>query len=55
MHAFGQNMYFFSLFLFVKIRLQIMFKNVLDRKEAFFSHKKFNLSTGPKFDFFQRV
>ena len=33
------------LFLFsVKIRLQIMFNNVLDRKETFFGHKNFNIS-----------
>ena len=43
-HGFGQKMYF-SFFLFsVKIRLQIMFNNVLDRKETFFRHKNFNIS-----------
>ena len=39
----------FFLFLFsVKIRLQIMFKNVLDRKETFFGHKNCNLSKSQK-------
>ena len=33
---------FLYLFL-VKIRLSILFENVLDRKETFFIHKKFNL------------
>ena len=40
-HAFGQKMQFFSLFVFAaKIRLQIRFNNVLDRKETFFDCKK---------------
>ena len=46
-HAFGQKMYFFFLELFsVKIRLEMLFNNALDRKETCFSHKKFSLSTG---------
>ena len=37
---------FFLVYLFsVKIILQIMFNNVLDRKETFFGRKKFNISS----------
>ena len=34
---------FFLRFVSVKIRLQIMFNNVLERKETFIGPKKFNL------------
>ena len=34
---------FFLCFVSVKIRLQIMFNNVLERKETFIGPKKFNL------------
>ena len=49
-HAFGQKMSFFSLFL-VKIWLEIMFNNVLDRKKKHFCLKKFNLSMSQKLIF----
>ena len=39
-HAFGQKMYFFLELFSVKIKLEIMFNNVLERKETFFGHKK---------------
>ena len=45
---------FINLFL-VKIRLEIMFNNVLDRKETFFGHKKFSLSKTQKSNFFKGV
>ena len=51
-HAFGQKMEFFSLFVSVKIRLEIMFNNVPDRKETIFSHTKFSLSKSHKSHFF---
>ena len=35
----------------VKRRLEIMFNTVLETKETFFSHKKFNLSTSQKSHF----
>ena len=41
----------------VKIRLEIMFNNVLERKETFFGHKKFSFSKSQKSHFppfFQR-
>ena len=39
----------FFLYLFsLKIRLEIMFNNVLDRKENFFGRKNFNLSKPQK-------
>ena len=53
----GVNPWFWSknvffLFLFsVKIRLQIMLNDVLDRKETFFGHKNFNLSKSQKSHF----
>ena len=53
-HAFGQKMQFFSLFVFAaKIRLQIRFNNVLDRKETFFDCKKIFFKVS-KIAFFQR-
>ena len=46
----------FFLYLFsVKIRLEIMFNNVLDRKEIFFGHKHFNLSKSQKSHFSKGV
>ena len=39
----------------VKIRLEIMFNNVLERKETFFGHKKFNLFKSQKSDFCKGV
>ena len=45
---------FINLFL-VKIRLEIMFNNVLDRKETFFGHKKSNLSKSQKSHFSKGV
>ena len=47
---------FFFLYLFsVKIILQIMFNNVLDKKETFFGRKKCNISKSPKYHFSKRV
>ena len=46
----------FFLYLFsLKIRLEIMFNNVLDRKETFFDHKNFILSKSQKSHFFKGV
>ena len=46
----------FFLYVFsVKISLEIMFNNVLDRKETFFGHKKFSLSKTPKSHFCKGV
>ena len=45
----------FSLFVSVKIKLEIMFKNVLDRKETFFDHNKFSLLKSQKFHFSKGV
>ena len=46
----------FFLYLFiVKIRLEIMFNNVLDRKETFFGNKNFNLSKSQKSHFSKGV
>ena len=54
-HTFGQRMSFFFLYLFfVKTRLEIMFNNVIDGKETFFGHKKFNIFKSKKIAFFQR-
>ena len=39
-HAFGQKMYLFSCVVSVKIRPEIMFNTVLERKETFFGPKK---------------
>ena len=38
----------------VKIRLEIMFNNVIDGKETFFGHKKIQSFKVPKIAFFQR-
>ena len=48
-HAFGLYLFFF------KLRLEIMFNNVLDRKETFFGHKNFTLSKSQKSHFFKGV
>ena len=46
----------FFLYLFsVKIRLEIMFNNVLDRKGTFFGHKNVSLSRTQKSHFFKGV
>ena len=46
----------FFLYLFsLKIRLEIMFNNVLDRKETFFGHKNFTLSKSQKSHFLRGV
>ena len=50
----SKNVFFLFLFL-VKIRLQIMFNNVLDRKETFFGHKNFNISKSSKSHFSKGV
>ena len=52
-HAFGQKMHFLINLFSVKIRLEIMFNNVLDRKETFFGHKKFNFLK-PQKSYFSR-
>ena len=36
----SKNIFFFLELFSVKIRLEIMFNNVLERKETFFGHKK---------------
>ena len=50
-HAFCQKMQFFFQLFSVKVRLEIMFNNVLERKETFFGHKKFNLLKSQKSHF----
>ena len=46
----------FFLYLFsLKIRPEIMFNNVLDRKETFFGHKNVNLSKSQKSHFSKGV
>ena len=49
-----KNVIFFFYLFFLKIRLEIMFNNVLDRKETFFGHKKIQSFKVPKIAFFQR-
>ena len=39
----SKNVFFFLELFSVKIRLEIMFNNVLERKETLFGHKKCNL------------
>ena len=46
--------FFLNLFL-VEIRVEIMFNNVLERKETFFGHKKSNLSKSQKSHFSKGV
>ena len=50
----SKNLVFFLELCSVKIRLEIMFNNVLEQKETFFGHKKFSLSKSQKSHFFQR-
>ena len=50
-----KNCNFFLYLFFLKIRLEIMFNNVLDRKEPFFGHKKFSLSKSQKSHFSKGV
>ena len=52
-HACGQRMYFFLYLFLVKIRLEIMFNNVIDGKETFFG-KKIQSFEVPKIAFFLR-
>ena len=52
-HAFHQRMYFFLYLFSVKIRPEIMFNNVLDRKETFFGHKN-SIFQSPKKPFFPK-
>ena len=54
-HAFSQKIYFFLYLFLIKIRLEIMFNNVIDGKETFFGHKKFNLSKSQKLHFSKGV
>ena len=54
-HAFHQRMYFFLYYFLVKIRPEVMFNNVIDGKETFFGHKKFNLFKSQKSDFSKGV
>ena len=55
-HASGKKNCNFFLYLFsFKVRLEIMFNNVLDRKETFFGNKKFSLSKTHKSHFFKGV
>ena len=54
--CFWSEMYIFFLYLFsVKIRLEIMFNKVPDKKETFFCHTKFNLSKSQKLHFFKGI
>ena len=53
-HAFSEKIYFFPELFSVKIRLEIMFNNVIDGKETFFGHKKIQFFKVPKIAFFQR-
>ena len=51
----SKNVVFFLELFSVKIRPEIMFNNVLERKETFFGHKKFNLFKSQKSDFCKGV
>ena len=51
----SKNVVFFLELFSVKIRLEIMFNNVLERKETFFGHKKSNLSKSQKSHFSKGV
>ena len=53
--ALVKNCNFFLYLFSLKIRLEIMFNNVLDRKETFFGHKKFSLSKSQKSHFSKGV
>ena len=48
----SKNCNFFRYLFSLKVRLEIMFNNVLERKESFFGHKKFSLSKTQKSHFF---
>ena len=50
-----KNVIFFLYLFFLKIRLEIMFNNVPDRKETFFGHKKIQSFKVPEIAFFQTV
>ena len=50
----SKNVVFFLELFSVKIRPEIMFNNVLERKETFLGHKKFNLFKSQKSPFLQR-
>ena len=51
----SKNAIFFIYLCSVKIRLEMVFNNVLDRKETFFGHKKFNISKSQKSHFSKGV
>ena len=51
----SKNVVFFLELFSVKIRLEIMFNNVLERKETFFGPKKCNLSKSQKSHFSKGV
>ena len=51
----SKNVFFFLELFSVKIRPEIMFNNVLERKETFFGHKKSNLSKSQKSHFSKGV
>ena len=51
----SKNVFFFSWVVSVKIRLEIMFNNVPERKETFFGPKKCNLSKSQKSHFSKGV
>ena len=51
----SKNVVFFLDLFSVKIRLEIMFNNVLERKETVFGHKKCNLSKSQKSHFSKGV
>ena len=50
-----KNCNFFLYLFFLKIRLEITFNNVLERKETFFGHKNFSLLSTQKSHFFKGV
>ena len=54
-HAFGQKCNFFLYLFSVKIRLEIMFNNVLYRKEIFSSHKNLIFESPRKLNFSKGV
>ena len=51
----SKNVIFFLFWFSLIIRLEIMFNNVLDRKQSFFGHKKFNISKFSKSHFSKGV
>ena len=54
-YALVKNCNFFLYLFSLKIRLEIMFNNVLDRKETFSGHKNFSLSKSQKSHFSKGV